>query len=250
MKKSIVGVLCFVLLAGSISAGAAYSPSESNYNVTVKVNDADIYAGTEPGEYLRPFIMEGYNRTMVPLKPIFDKLGGTAEWDAATQSVTCNTGRDNVYYKFINESSDLEVWGSDPEAYAPERVIGFDAPAVIVDGHIYIPIRCYCEAVGYSIDWNAANAVVSITVSDEKSLLTYEEAKAKAEQYVAETDPEGAADISLGGDTELVSHNGKQAYKFKLYLKSLVANGGSGSMGESIYVYADNGEIDHVVETN
>ncbi len=73
--------------------------------------------------------------------------------------------------------------------------------------------------------------------STVNALLTYEEAKAKGDAYVNDSD------IFLSGSGELIVYNGRSAYQFKLYSNSMAANGGSGYMGEILYVYADNGEV-------
>ena len=88
--------------------------------------------------------------------------------------------------------------------------------------------------VGLNITWD--NATRSVYV--ENALLAYEQAKEKAAEFVNDSD------ILLGGDTATVEHNGRQAYAFVLRSKELVENGGLGSMGTTIYVYADNGEVD------
>lgn len=90
--------------------------------------------------------------------------------------------------------------------------------------------------VGLNITWD--NATRSVYV--ENALLTYEQAKEKATEFVNDSD------ILLGGDTAMVEHNGRQAYAFVLRSKELVENGGSGTMGTTIYVYADNGEVDGI----
>ncbi len=162
MKKKIVSIiLSLATIIGSLTSvtAFAYSPSSSEYNVRVLVDGVDIY-GNYSG-YERPFVMDGYDRTMVPLRPIFETLGGSAAWDATTMTATCSSGRDNVGYRFTVDSYNLELLSS--ETGEVSTVIGFDAPSVLVGDHIYIPIRAFCEAAGFSITWDEATSTVGIT---------------------------------------------------------------------------------------
>ncbi len=259
LSKKIVSILSAATIAvGSIaSMGAfAYSPTSSEYDVRVYVDGVNIYENSSG--YEQPFVMDGYDRTMVPLRPIFETLGGSATWDAATRTATCNSGRDNALYRFTVDSFNLEVLTTADGSV--QRVVEFDAPSVLVGDHIYVPIRAFCEAAGFTIAWDGATNSVYIndprtesgsttvtveqpafeTESSESDILTYEEALALAEQYIADDN------ILLSGSETPEEYNGRPTYQFRAYSKTLVENGGSGFLGVTVCVYADNGEIEYI----
>lgn len=258
LSKKIVSILSAATIAvGSIaSMGAfAYSPTSSEYDVRVYVDGVNIYENSSG--YEQPFVMDGYDRTMVPLRPIFETLGGSATWDAETRTATCTNNMNNVRYRFTVDSFNLETITSDGTV---SETTTFDAPSVLVGDHIYIPIRAFCEAAGFTIAWDGATNSVYIndprtesgsttvtveqpepvTESSESDILTYEEALALAEQYIADDN------ILLSGSETPEEYNGRPTYQFRAYSKTLVENGGSGFLGVTVCVYADNGEIEYI----
>ena len=98
-------------------------------NKDVEVNDVVMKND------VAPFINE--SRTMVPIRVIIESLGGTAEWDEATRTVT------------------LTIDGKVLKMTIDQVIAGFDAPAVIHDSRTFVPIRYVAEAVGANVDWIA-----------------------------------------------------------------------------------------------
>ena len=235
MKKKLMAgmMVALMLAAGSISCFAFDQWSYSE-DVSVYVNGQKV----DNGMY-KPIIAN--DRTLVRLVPVFEALGfSNYEYDDITHSAVFNSPTSNVGYRFVAENDKAEVLNSSGSV---ERTYFLDVPATLQYYDVfYMPIRSFCEITGFDIEWDNATRSVYITNKDNDvntpSLLTYEEAKAIAESYVNDSD------ILLGGDTNLITRNGHPAYKFTLRSKSMIENGGSGVMGETVYVYADNGEVE------
>ncbi|MBR0277980.1 MAG: copper amine oxidase N-terminal domain-containing protein [Clostridia bacterium] len=82
------------------------------------------------------------DRTMVPMRAIFEKLGALIDWDDATSTVTAV--KDNTIVKIsIGEST----------AYINNSAYTLDSPAVLVNDRTLVPIRFVSEALGCSVDW-------------------------------------------------------------------------------------------------
>jgi hypothetical protein len=92
------------------------------------------------------------NRTMVPLRGIFEAMGATVRWDNATQTVTATKG-DTVVVMRIGDTSPT-VNG---------RVVPIDQPGVVVDGRTLAPLRFVAEAFGGTVRWDGATWTASIT---------------------------------------------------------------------------------------
>lgn len=41
-----------------------------------------------------------------------------------------------------------------------------DVPPIVIDGTIFIPIRCIAESFGYSVSWNSKTNTVEILQND------------------------------------------------------------------------------------
>lgn len=245
MKKQLIAAITaaatITSAVGGISVGAFDEWSYSE-DLTVYVNGTKI----DNGEY-KPIIAN--DRTLVRLVPVFEALGysstdGSAEagyysFTEEDKSISFVDKGTNATYTFIAESPFAIVGTGGGSQY------NLDVPATLQYFDVfYVPIRSFCEMANLDIEWDNSTRSVyigskpQVDIPQEKTLLTYEEAKKIAENYVNDSD------ILLGGNATLIAHNGRQAYAFVLRSKSMVENGGSGTMGMTVYVYADNGEID------
>jgi len=92
------------------------------------------------------------DRTMVPMRAIFEALGAQVDWDGATQTVTGT--RDGTVVV-------LQIGSTSPTVNG--RVVNIDAPGVIVDSRTLVPLRFFGEAFGMNVDWNGATRTVTIT---------------------------------------------------------------------------------------
>lgn len=113
----------------------------------------DVIKVTVDGEELtfdqNPVIIN--DRTMVPMRAIFEKLGASVSWDGETKTVTAEgNGRKIV----------LPV-GSTVAAVNGEAVF-LDSPAVIIEGRTLVPVRFVSEAMGAEVTWDASARTVCI----------------------------------------------------------------------------------------
>lgn len=92
------------------------------------------------------------NRTMVPMRVIFEALGADVHWDGTTQTITAVTA-DLIIVTTIGNAF----------IYVNGMRIGMDVPSVIVDGRTLVPARFVSEAFGAVVEWNAGTRIVFIT---------------------------------------------------------------------------------------
>lgn len=104
----------------------------------------------------RPVIFDSqpvikYNRTLVPLRSIFEVLGANVKWDSKTQTVTA-----------VKEGKTVELTINKKEASVDGNKITLDVPAMIIDNRTFVPARFISESMGAKVAWNAAEKTVII----------------------------------------------------------------------------------------
>lgn len=92
------------------------------------------------------------DRTLVPVRAIFEALGAEVRWDGDTQTVLSQKGATLVQLKI--GSNIMTVNGRD---------IALDVPAQIINDRTLVPVRAIAEAYGCSVDWDGATKTVIIS---------------------------------------------------------------------------------------
>lgn len=92
------------------------------------------------------------DRTMVPIRAIFEAMGAVVNWDDATQ--TAISTKDNTTVKMTLNSTN---------EYINDVVCEMDVTPVIIDGRTLAPARYVAEAFGYYVNWDAMTQSVLIS---------------------------------------------------------------------------------------
>lgn len=91
------------------------------------------------------------DRTLVPLRAIFESLGATVDWNAKTRTVSAKRGSDSLSL----------VVGTNVIRKNNTK-IEIDVPAQIVGDRTMVPARAIAEALGASVNWNPNTRTVII----------------------------------------------------------------------------------------
>jgi len=94
------------------------------------------------------------NRTVVPMRDIFEALGATVMWNPQTQAITAQKDNNVV---------DLAI--NNRRAAINGRAVLLDQPATLWRGRTMVPLRFVSEAMGADVKWNDALQMVSINTS-------------------------------------------------------------------------------------
>ena len=137
MKKTI-----FAVLTAAMTVCASVSAFADGIGVSVNGNTIEATG----------VIVE--NRTLVPVRGVFEELGYTVEWDAETKTATLS-GEKTVVIQ-----SGSTVFTVDGEEVTPE------VPQQIIDDRFMLPLRAIGEAVGADVDWDGETKTVIITKGD------------------------------------------------------------------------------------
>ncbi|MEL7656647.1 MAG: N-acetylmuramoyl-L-alanine amidase family protein, partial [Bacillota bacterium] len=112
--------------------------------------------GTEVTGDTPPIIVDG--RTLIPVRSVFEAMGGTVTWDQATRSVTVIIQDVNIRLKIDSKT-----------AYINNQASEIDVPAMIINSRSMIPVRFVTEAAGCTVSWDNTNRVVDIVSPDSQT---------------------------------------------------------------------------------
>jgi hypothetical protein len=122
-------------------------------DIVVKVGDSPVAFDTA-----KPRMIGG--RVMVPVRGVFEKLGGTVQWDPSTQTVKgARQGGDNRFQMQIDKT----------EAMVDDKTTTLDTPPRLEAGATYVPLRFVSEALGATVNYDSATHTVSIKPSENAS---------------------------------------------------------------------------------
>lgn len=122
----------------------------------------NLYIDTEKIETdVPPTIVD--NRTLVPVRAIFESLGATVEWNDSTRTATGTTD-DTVVVIQIDNST----------AYVNGEERTLDVPAQIINNRTMVPARFVSEALGCDVTWDAKTqtAAVAYEMADQQIYVT------------------------------------------------------------------------------
>lgn len=162
LKRIASTVLTTILLTSSVSFA---SP------INVYVNDSQLNMPTQA-------IIE-QERTLVPLRSIFESMGAKVEWDQASKTVRGSKGDKKMQLQIGNKTATVN-----------DRTVTLDVPAVIRNDYTLVPTRFIAESLGSQVGWD--NNTKSVLVDSKYPYGNY-----KVNRVV-------------DGDTLKVNFNGKE----------------------------------------
>lgn len=143
--------------------------------VSAAEGDIAVYIDNNPVTFdVPPQIIN--DRTMVPMRAIFEQLGATVTWDDATKTATATT-ETTVVTVTIN-STTITING---EAKT------MDVAPQIVDSRTLVPVRFVSEAFNCTVEWDGLNRIVYIsTVPAEAATEVVEQPTEEPTEIVTE----------------------------------------------------------------
>ena len=147
MKKFISLFIVFIMLFSTV----AFADEE------ITGETASVVLNGEKIEFdVNPMIIN--DRTMVPMRKIFEKLGAQVEWVEqsemifATKGAKCILLQINVPAMAIND-------------FAKEEITKFelDTAPIIVNDRTLVPLRAVSESLDMNVEWDESTYTVYIT---------------------------------------------------------------------------------------
>lgn len=138
MKKIVCLLLSVMLILGVCTSVCA----ESEIKVVL---DGTAIEFDQP-----PVIIS--DRTMVPMRAIYEALGAEVSWDADAR--TASGTKCGITVSFTIDEAIVDI---------NYNKIEIDAPATIVNDRTLVPVRALAEGFGVDVKWDAPNRTVLLT---------------------------------------------------------------------------------------
>lgn len=125
--------------------------TESDIYINKEYNDITVEIDGDEVEFDREPIL--YNdRTMVPMRKIFEELGAKVTWDDANQTAIGKKGDRTV-----------KVTIGEKIMYVNNKKVELDTAPMVLSARTLVPARAVAEGMGCTVDWNERHNLVSIT---------------------------------------------------------------------------------------
>ncbi|MBQ7821986.1 MAG: alkaline phosphatase [Clostridia bacterium] len=155
MKKLTLIFFCILISATLLSLMSGVSAVENEVTVVL---DGEALTFDVPGRIIG-------DRTMVPVRGIFEALNAEVNWVADTREVISKRGDDTI--KLAIGSSELYKNG--------ELAYTMDVPAMIIEeagqSRTLVPVRAVAEAYNCLVDWDGDTRTAIITTTDNGVIL-------------------------------------------------------------------------------
>lgn len=138
-RLSMMGIAMSGLLLLAMTSGMAVTQ--------VQLNGRPVALSVDPIQIV--------NRTMVPMRSIFEALGASVQWNASTQTVVAR-----------RDATDVKLTIGELDAQVNGQSIPLDVPAMIYRGSTMVPLRFVSESLGADVRWSEASQTVSIFTND------------------------------------------------------------------------------------
>lgn len=151
MKKRIIAAAAALAVSAAVCVGVM-----ADDTIKVLVNGEQVKFAEQ-----NPFIEE--ERTLVPMREIFEALGAKVAWDGETKTI--------VSYDPISDVS-ITMQIDSKKMFVNEKEIELDVPAKIVGTSTVVPVRAVSEGMNSTVGWDGASQVVTVTKDIAKLELT------------------------------------------------------------------------------
>lgn len=147
MKKKICSA---VLVTALTVSGGLHTPSVSAAT-PIKITIDGVQLTTDQAPVMSA------NRTMVPLRGVFEALDAKVLWKQSTKTVTATKDGTTIVLPLGSRTATING-----------KSVTLDVPAKSIKGRTVVPLRFVSESLGEKVGWNASTKTVSITTTNSK----------------------------------------------------------------------------------
>jgi uncharacterized protein YbbC (DUF1343 family) len=138
-------IIAAALLAVTLLPASGWSASTVQSDIQIKYGQDEIAFPDQ-----KPVIRN--DRTLVPIRPIAERLGFDVQWNGQTHTVSLQKNTHEVALVIGQQS-----------AQRNGETLELDVPAQIINQRTMVPVRFIAEALGYDVDWEEQTQLVQIT---------------------------------------------------------------------------------------
>ena len=146
------GVAVFTGEAGSYTlsykdTNATRQPAEvvtpEGEGISIRVNGRFIYSDVAP--------VTMNDRTLVPMRAIFEKLGVDVSYDGETATATA-----------VKDGREVKITENSTTAYIDGEAVELDVPATVLNDRFVVPVRFVSEAFYATVGWQEYGKIVDV----------------------------------------------------------------------------------------
>lgn len=149
-KQRLIGLIFATIITLAAATSYVQTPVQAAEKISVTIN----------GEHLSfdqpPAMID--NRTLVPLRAIFEALGATVSWEQSKQTITAVKGSTTVSLQLGNTV-----------AKKNNTDLAIDVAPQTINDRTMVPTRFVAEALGANVGWENSTRTVLITTGDSKT---------------------------------------------------------------------------------
>jgi len=148
------------------TATPAQNSNTNNNEITVRLNGETISFD------VLPVIID--DRTLVPMRAIFEALEFDIEWNGETQTIIAERdlviidmqiGNSQMRVETIFDFSDFPPDSLLPTVFSSTETVILEVPPQIIDNFTFVPVRAIAEATGADVEWIAETQTIIITTN-------------------------------------------------------------------------------------
>lgn len=111
-------------------------------------------------------------RTLVPMRVIFEALGADVEWEEETQTINARRSDTDLFYISMRVG-DKTIHKESVKANLPtSNDIELDVPPMIIDGRTLVPVRAVSECFGCKVEWDGESQTVIVESNSDNNTDT------------------------------------------------------------------------------
>lgn len=152
MKKQIVSIVtaCAMTAAMGISAFA-------------EGNNPSVYVDGTKIEFEDQEAVIVDERTLVPVRGVFEAMGASVNWDGEERSVTVKSANGIDRAVLVIDNNVMTTYHFTSLFNSDKKEVELDVPPQIMNDRTMVPLRAISEAIGADVQWDGENYSVVIT---------------------------------------------------------------------------------------
>lgn len=157
-SSTLLGAYDTMLISENYNSYLGYDTSIANgfdlNSIKVQINGEFVDFTDSDGNKVEPQIIN--DRTMVPMRKIFEEFGAEIEWIDGTKSIIATTADKEIGLQINNSKAIVK------NANGETEIITLDSVPVIVEGRTLVPVRFIAESLDKIVGWDQENRAVVI----------------------------------------------------------------------------------------
>lgn len=115
-------------------------------------------------KFAQPAVIQN-GTTLVPLRDIFERLGGSLFWDEPNQTAIVTKGSTCLFVQINNPQATVADYDLDGDACINPQTVNLNIPAKIINGKTMVPLRFASEYLGSTVQWDQKNSSIRISTT-------------------------------------------------------------------------------------